>query len=421
MSRRPLVAALTVLTIAAATTVTATPAQAAAAPSWADVLAARGNEAAAESKAAEITALVQQLEQATAAANRTATERGKQLQTAQDAADAAAGRFDTLSAQAATAREEAAGAEEQIAAWSGYLSRSAGRDLTVSITADDGALLERLGTASKVTDTMNAALEDAATRAGTATALSKQAKQARRERDRLQDKAAASFAAASAAADAAADAETQQRTKKRELTDQLAVLRDRTLSTEAAYAEAERRRVAAARAEAARVAAAAAAARAAQAQSAGGNAGGTSARPAPSGGVSPSGWTNPITSYSSYQAYGNRLHPILGYYRLHAGDDFGAACGTSLYATAAGTVTYAGPYGDYGNLITIDQGNGITSNYAHMFPAGVLVRPGQKVSAGQVVGAVGNAGLSTGCHLHFEIRQNGVAIPPTPFLNARGA
>jgi murein DD-endopeptidase MepM/ murein hydrolase activator NlpD len=421
MSRRPFLAALTVLTIAATSTVVTAPAHAATAPTWADVLDARGNEAAAEAKAAELTALVQQLEDATAAANDTATTRGKELQTAQDAADAAAGRSDTLIAQTTMAREEADGAEEQIAAWSGYLSRSAGRDLTASITADGDNLLERLGTASKVTDTMNAALEDAATRAGTATALSKQATAARRERDRLQQKAASSFAVAAAAADAAVTAEADQRTKKRELTDQLAVLRNRTLSTEAAYAEAERRRIAAARAEAARVAAEAAAARAAQAPAAGSSTGGTGARPSPSGTVSASGWTNPITSYSSYQAYGNRLHPILGYYRLHAGDDFGAACGTSLYATAAGTVTYAGPYGDYGNLITIDQGNGITSNYAHMFPSGVLVRPGQEVSAGQVVGAVGNAGLSTGCHLHFEIRQNGVAVPPTPFLNARGA
>ncbi|MBF4629283.1 M23 family metallopeptidase [Curtobacterium flaccumfaciens] len=420
MSHRPFLAALTVLIIAATSTVTAAPAHAATAPTWADVLDARGNEAAAEAKAAELTALVQQLEDATAAANDTATARGQELQTAQDAADAAAGRSDTLTAQATTAREEADGAEKQIAAWSGYLSRSAGRDLTASITSDGDNLLERLGTASKVTDTMNAALEDAATRAGTATALSKQAAAARRERDRLQDAAASSFAVAAAAAEAAATAEADQRTKKREITDQLAVLRNRTLSTEAAYAEAERRRVAAARAEAARVAAEAAA-RAAQAPAVGGSTGGTGARPSPSGAVSASGWTNPITSYSSYQAYGNRLHPILGYYRLHAGDDFGAACGTSLYATAAGTVTYAGPYGDYGNLITIDQGNGVTSNYAHMFSSGVLVRPGQKVTAGQVVGAVGNAGLSTGCHLHFEIRQNGAAVPPTPFLNARGA
>jgi len=129
----------------------------------------------------------------------------------------------------------------------------------------------------------------------------------------------------------------------------------------------------------------------------------------------------PITSYSSYQAYGNRLHPVLGYYRLHAGDDFGAACGTGLYAASAGTVTYAGPYGGYGNLITIDHGGGVTTNYAHMFTAGVQVTVGQRVNAGQKIAEVGNAGLSTGCHLHFEVRQGGTATPPTPFLNGKGA
>lgn len=57
---------------------------------------------------------------------------------------------------------------------------------------------------------------------------------------------------------------------------------------------------------------------------------------------------------------------------------------------------------------------------AHVFPAGVLVRPGQRVTAGQNIAEVGNAGLSAGCHLHFEVRQNGTATPPTPFLDAHG-
>jgi murein DD-endopeptidase MepM/ murein hydrolase activator NlpD len=405
MIRRSIIAAVTAAAIVGAV-LPAPTAAAAPAPTWADVLAARGDEAAATAKAAELTALIATLEDETATAAAAAKARGKELQEAQDAADEAAGRYDKLTEQAARAREDAAGAEEQIASWSGYLSRSAGRDLSVSVGTDTGNLLERLGTAAKVTDTMNAALEDAATRAGTATALGRQAAAARMARDRLRDDAAATFQTATTAADQAAAAEATQRTRKRELTDQLAVLRNRTLSTEAAYTEAERRRAAAARA-----AAAATAARAAQ------------ARPQPAanpGAVSTSGWTMPITSYGSYQSYGNRLHPVLGYYRMHAGDDFGAPCGTGLYAASAGTVTYAGPYGGYGNLITIDHGNGVTSNYAHMFPGGVLVRTGQRVSAGQNIAAVGNAGLSTGCHLHFEIRQNGAAISPTPFLNARG-
>lgn len=276
-----------------------------------------------------------------------------------------------------------------------------GRDLSATITADSANLLERLGTATKVTDTVNTALEDAATRTRTAAALGKQAATAQRARDQLRDAAAEKLTAATAVAEQAADAEAEQRTRKRELTDQLAVLRDRTLNTEAAYQEAERRRAAAARA------AAAATAQAAQARP---------KSPTNPGAVSTAGWTMPISSYSSYQSYGNRLHPVLGYYRMHAGDDFGAACGTGLYAAASGTVTYGG----FGNLITIDHGGGVTTSYAHMFPSGVLVRPGQRVTAGQNVAEVGNAGLSTGCHLHFEVRQNGAATSPMPFLTARG-
>ena len=402
MIRRTMIAVVTAAAVVGTVLPAPSAAAAAPAPTWADVLAARGDESAAKAKTAELTALIATLEDETAAAATAADARGTELQEVQDAADEAAGRYDKLTEQAARARKDAAGAEEQIASWSAYLSRSAGRDLSVSVGTDTGNLLERLGTAAKVTDTMNAALEDAATRAGTATALGRQAATARTARDRLRDDAAATFQAATAAAEQAAAAEATQRTRKRELTDQLAVLRNRTLSTEAAYTEAERRRAEAARA---------AAARAAQ------------ARPQPAsnpGAVSASGWTMPITSYGSYQSYGNRLHPVLGYYRMHAGDDFGAPCGTGLYAASAGTVTYAGPYGGYGNLITIDHGNGVTSNYAHMFPGGILVRAGQRVSAGQNIAAVGNAGLSTGCHLHFEIRQNGAAISPMPFLNARG-
>ncbi|WP_434174258.1 M23 family metallopeptidase (plasmid) [Clavibacter michiganensis] len=129
----------------------------------------------------------------------------------------------------------------------------------------------------------------------------------------------------------------------------------------------------------------------------------------------------PIRSYGSYQSYGMRLHPILGYWKLHAGDDFGAGCGTPIYAVAAGTVQFAGGASGFGNAITLNHGNGVTSVYGHMYSYGVMVRTGQTVQAGQQIGAVGNAGLSTGCHLHFEIRQGGVATSPMPFLRSRGA
>jgi murein DD-endopeptidase MepM/ murein hydrolase activator NlpD len=384
------------------------PAAAAADTTWADVLAARGNEAATATKVTELTAALRELEAATAAARGTAEARGRDLQRARDAADAALGRYTELDEQAGAARAEAEGAEEQIAAWSAYLARGAGGDLEVAVASGKSTdLLQRLGTASKVGDTINTRLQAAAVRTKTAASLTAQADRAQRARDRLADAATARFTEAAAAATAAQRAEITQRDRTRTLNDQLAVLRDTTLSTEAAFADAERRRAAAA----------AAAARAAADRA-------RAAAPVPAtapGAVSGSGWTRPITQYSSYQAYGNRLHPVLNYYRLHAGDDYGAACGTGLYAAAAGTVTFAGPAGQYGNLITVDTGGGVTANYAHMFASGVLVSVGQRVAAGQKIAEVGNAGLSTGCHLHFEIRQNGTAVPPSPFLAARGA
>jgi murein DD-endopeptidase MepM/ murein hydrolase activator NlpD len=132
------------------------------------------------------------------------------------------------------------------------------------------------------------------------------------------------------------------------------------------------------------------------------------------------GWVTAIRSYSSYQAYGYRVHPITGEYKLHAGADFGASCGTAIYSVAAGTVTYAGAAGGYGNLVIIDHGNGISSAYGHMERAGIYVANGQKVAAGQNIAAVGTAGGSTGCHLHLEIRRGTIATDPVAFLATKG-
>ena len=112
--------------------------------------------------------------------------------------------------------------------------------------------------------------------------------------------------------------------------------------------------------------------------------------------------------------YGNRLHPILGVYRLHAGIDLGTAHGQPVYAARAGVVITAGPWGGYGNAVVIDHGNGLSSLYAHM--SAVTVRPGDLVVGLEQVGNIGSTGLSTGPHLHFEIRLNGTAVDPLGYL-----
>lgn len=100
--------------------------------------------------------------------------------------------------------------------------------------------------------------------------------------------------------------------------------------------------------------------------------------------------------------------------RMHYGLDIAVPTGTPIRAAAAGTVTYASSMGTYGILVMIDHGHGVETRYAHL--SRVAVRVGQRVSRGEIVAYSGNTGNSTGPHLHFEIRRNGVALDPLDFL-----
>ncbi len=112
--------------------------------------------------------------------------------------------------------------------------------------------------------------------------------------------------------------------------------------------------------------------------------------------------------------FGNRVHPILGYSRFHAGIDFSASQGTPIYAADSGSVIFSGWYGGYGQTVIVDHGGGLSTLYAHA--SRVLVSEGQAVQQGQAIAAVGSTGLSTGPHLHFEVRQNGNPVNPSGFL-----
>ncbi|MBF2006426.1 MAG: peptidoglycan DD-metalloendopeptidase family protein [Chlorogloeopsis fritschii C42_A2020_084] len=112
--------------------------------------------------------------------------------------------------------------------------------------------------------------------------------------------------------------------------------------------------------------------------------------------------------------FGWRIHPILGYRRFHAGLDFAASYGSTIRAADSGTVIFAGWYGGYGRAVIINHGNGITTLYGHC--SELYVTEGQSVQRGQAIAAVGSTGLSTGPHLHFEVRKHGTPVDPMAYL-----
>jgi murein DD-endopeptidase MepM/ murein hydrolase activator NlpD len=113
----------------------------------------------------------------------------------------------------------------------------------------------------------------------------------------------------------------------------------------------------------------------------------------------------PITSY-----FGNRYHPILHFTRFHAGLDIGAGWGSPIVAAGDGQVITAGWAGGYGREVRIAHGGGVMSLYGHM--SQIVATPGSFVRRGQLIGYVGSSGLSTGPHLHFEVRQSGQPVNP---------
>jgi len=131
------------------------------------------------------------------------------------------------------------------------------------------------------------------------------------------------------------------------------------------------------------------------------------------GQITEAGWVLPspgaITSW-----FGPRLHPILGYVRMHNGVDFNCWTGDPIRAATDGIVITAEYYGGYGYTIIIQHANSVSTLYAHL--SGFNSQVNDYVVAGEQVGVCGTTGLSTGPHLHFEVRQSGVPVNPVPYL-----
>ena len=114
--------------------------------------------------------------------------------------------------------------------------------------------------------------------------------------------------------------------------------------------------------------------------------------------------------------FGFRRDPFTGQGAMHAGLDFRGAIGSPIHAAAKGVVSFVGQRSGYGNVVEISHGNGLLTRYAHM--SAFHAKVGQNVEAGDIIGAIGSTGRSTGPHLHFEVRINDRAVNPRPFLEA---
>jgi murein DD-endopeptidase MepM/ murein hydrolase activator NlpD len=375
-------------------TATAAPVAAAEYPTWGEVNAARASESAVKALVTQIQAKIQFLTAESERTTAAAEARGYEYQAADQKFQEAAFKAGRLKEQADAADVVATKSQESAGRMAAGLYRSGGQDMTASLFASSGGakdLLSKLGIANKVADLLGGVYDKAIRERNIAEAANDQADVAMAEREELRtiaEQALSAAVAASAAADAALAEQTQNQA---DLQAQLAVLVEKRAATERDYAIGE---------------AARAAARAA-------------AGAGPAGVVTASGWANP-TSGRVVSSFGYRVHPIDNEYRLHAGVDLAGGCNVPIYAATGGRVIFSGLNGGFGNWILIDHGDGIQSGYAHIINGGRLVSAGQTVAAGQMIARTGSTGSSTGCHLHFEIRQGGITIDAVPFMRNRG-
>ncbi|MGD8347531.1 MAG: M23 family metallopeptidase, partial [Lysobacterales bacterium] len=112
--------------------------------------------------------------------------------------------------------------------------------------------------------------------------------------------------------------------------------------------------------------------------------------------------------------YGERSDPLTGERSMHWGYDFSGTPGTDVLSVASGVVTWAGPRATYGNTVEIDHGNGYVTRYAHN--RDLAVKPGDRVTAGQLIAQLGSTGRASGPHVHFEVLKDGGRINPSRFV-----
>lgn len=361
-------------------------------PSWTDVLNARKNVAAKKKAIAQLQAILSELTVKVEEAQAEAERLGAILQEAQDAFDDAAYKAQLLQEQADAAEKTASESRIRAGQFVSELARVGSVNISTSLLSDAGGasqLLSKLGFASIIASQADGIYQVALQDQNAAQSLTDQAKVAEEIRDELRKKAESAFDEAQAAAAAVANALAEQQQNQARLRAQLATLIENQKRTEDEYEEGQLAN------------------------------GGSLGSDAPAGWISSEGWAKVSAGYIS-SPFGYRTHPIYHTVRLHAGVDLAAGCRAPIYAAYPGTVVYAGWLGTFGNYVKIDHGDGLTTGYAHIVSGGIAVNIGDRVSAGTRIASVGSTGGSTGCHLHFEVRRNGVATNPVPYMRDRG-
>lgn len=362
-------------------------------PSWADVVEARKNEANAKRQIDRIQALIQEIAEEVQAAEEEAARAGEIYYLALEALDEAIYNQQQLQAQADEAATVAEDSRQKAGQFVAELARAGGGDLqaTIFVNAEEAdGLLRQLGYAQKITEQIDGIYSKALADQNTATSLTDQAEVAAQIRQELEAEAEVAFEAATAAALRVQRALDEQMANQERLEAQLAVLIEKREATEADYQK------------------------------------GLLARQlAPVRGmvdskfISSQGWARPSGGYIS-SSFGNRIHPIYGTVRFHAGIDLATPCGRGVYAARDGIVSYSGWLGTFGNFIRLNHDDGITTGYAHLQSGSLFVSIGQRVQTGQLIGLIGSTGASTGCHIHYETRVNMEPRDPYDFMGSRG-
>ncbi len=127
----------------------------------------------------------------------------------------------------------------------------------------------------------------------------------------------------------------------------------------------------------------------------------------------------PVQSPRLTSAFGMRWHPVLGGHRPHEGVDLAGPVGTPVHATGDGVIGRADWFGSYGLFVEIEHGGQLETRYGHM--SRLNVAAGQAVHRGDVIGYIGTTGRTTGPHLHYEVRVDGVPVNPMPYMQGAGS